>query len=76
MTVDHRHYGGGCEAIVRQVGNEIKDFDVHIYYCENAPAYLVTSPSGRQSKACELHAMQWEERFKATIEPLREAWGE
>ena len=66
MTLEHHHKENwlGCDAIVEQVGNELSDWEVHIYYCKNPATHYVYYYSGKRGMACEGHARQWSSRLK------------
>ena len=59
MTLDIFHQGGGCEALVRQEGNELNDLKVHHYFCENKPTHIAVFESGKEKKCCDEHAAMW-----------------
>ena len=71
MTVDIIHAGGGCEAYVRQEGNELNDLEVHYYLCENKPTHVAIFESGKEKKCCDKHAAMWlDGSFAIDLVPL------
>lgn len=60
MAVIHIHTGGGCEAIVREVGNELSDEEIHRWMCPNEPCCNIDLGTVWK-KACEEHLEKWGE---------------
>lgn len=69
MGVTYIHEGGGCEAISHQVGNELNDWEVHVYKCEKLFTHAVQLKSGPKL-VCEEHAKKWAEMWKVPYLPL------
>ncbi len=63
MARIHIHQGGGCEAIVREEGNELTDKEVRQYLCPNKAVEIVTFDAGFTKSACQEHADKWRVRF-------------
>lgn len=61
MAYIFKHYGGGCEAIIRQVGNELLDEDVHMYYCSNRYQFRVFFQGDVSKLVCAEHADKFAE---------------
>ena len=59
MTVDIIHEGGGCEAIARQEGSELKDLEVHIYLCSEKATHTAVFRDGRELPCCGSHGAMW-----------------
>lgn len=66
MAIIYIYPGGGCEAIIREIGNELLDVEIHRWLCPATAEYQVDMPGGISKKACKEHAISWQNRFKGT----------
>lgn len=64
MTLIHKHSGGGCQYIINTKGSELRDFEVHIYYCHETPTHTAEFRTGPPLLVCEEHANRWSDRAK------------
>lgn len=63
--------GGGCQAIVDTIGNELIS-EVTMYQCKNAANYECIFPGTYVVKyACEEHAQMWNLRMNADIKKVK-----
>ena len=72
MAHIHIHAGGGCEAVIREDGNELYTWDVHQYLCGSEAVHSVAFTGGFVKKACDEHASKWKERWGdgVSVHPL------
>jgi len=63
MATVYIHQGGGCEAIVREEGNELVDGEIHRYLCPNEVVETITFKAGFTKRVCQKHADKWRARF-------------
>ena len=64
MAIIYIHPGGGCEAIIREEGNELIDETIHRHFCPNKDVTTVTFTGGGFTKrACQEHAGKWQAKL-------------
>jgi len=56
MAIIYTHSGGGCEAITKEVGNELSDVEIHRFLCSQAAIREIIFSGGFSKKVCQVHA--------------------